>query len=398
MARNKNHVNITSPLLRFHKIFDILKLFARTCGINVFAEDFRFGRITFAIFNMVQLIIALNAYTLWDSISKGKFAFALQNVCIMNTGIQSYAKLVTSVYYQKMIRYVCAEIDFMYRTYENEGRHYVKCLNESLNLLIRITIFMFKLYAVLTVAEIAVPLYYQLYRKERLPIFDVIIPLVDPATDWGFMIHQICTGIATTLTGFGNFAADTSAIMMLVHTRLMSRIIKCKFDDLDEVIRETPREQRNTEHMVKDILEWHQRYLKFTQANSTLMYWGIFIEITAAYISIIFNMVSIFIGGWTVAPIYLFASYCLLLGFCSMGNLIEVSNEELTTNIYDCMWYELSVPEQKLLLIMLNQSQKPNGISLGGLAPLSLNTAVQLTKSIYTVAMLIHSYLSRQNS
>ncbi|XP_061388019.1 odorant receptor 67d-like [Musca vetustissima] len=68
-------------------------------------------------------------------------------------------------------------------------------------------------------------------------------------------------------------------------------------------------------------------------------------------------------------------------------------NDDITDIVYDCKWYDLSVSEQKMVLIMLRVSQNPPIMTIGDLMPLSMNTALQLTKSIYTIAMLLNEFV-----
>lgn len=62
--------------------------------------------------------------------------------------------------------------------------------------------------------------------------------------------------------------------------------------------------------------------------------------------------------------------------------------------IYNSSWYNMTVSEQKMILTMLRVSQQATGISIGGVKPLTLNTALQLTKSVYTLSMLLQRFLN----
>ena len=61
--------------------------------------------------------------------------------------------------------------------------------------------------------------------------------------------------------------------------------------------------------------------------------------------------------------------------------------------IYDSNWYQLTVMEQKMIIIMLREAQQAEGMSIGGMAPLSLSTALQLTKTFYTFSMMLRNFL-----
>ena len=61
--------------------------------------------------------------------------------------------------------------------------------------------------------------------------------------------------------------------------------------------------------------------------------------------------------------------------------------------IYDSNWYQLTVMEQKMIIIMLREAQQAEGMSIGGMAPLSLSTSLQLTKTFYTFSMILRNFL-----
>ncbi|XP_061388017.1 odorant receptor 67d-like [Musca vetustissima] len=182
-------------------------------------------------------------------------------------------------------------------------------------------------------------------------------------------------------------------ILIIVHIPLMKNILKLKFNELDEMLELHPRDREKTEPMLKAIFQWHQKYILITEAIQQLFFWIIFIQIFFATLSVVATIVCQFLNVWAVAPVLLVYSFVILYFYCGLGNLVDISNDDLTNIIYDCKWYELSPTEQKMVLIMLRVSQKPPTMTIGNMMPLSMNTALQLTKSIYTAAMLLHNFV-----
>ncbi|KAI9580635.1 hypothetical protein GQX74_013543 [Glossina fuscipes] len=72
--------------------------------------------------------------------------------------------------------------------------------------------------------------------------------------------------------------------------------------------------------------------------------------------------------------------------FLDLNEILEETNErEKNDNAIDIIytvshWYELKVPEQKMILIMLSKSQKPIELTVGQILPLSVSTALKVTK------------------
>jgi len=63
----------------------------------------------------------------------------------------------------------------------------------------------------------------------------------------------------------------------------------------------------------------------------------------------------------------------------------------------NCLWYELPVKEEKLIILMIAKAQKEVCLTAADMAPLSMNTALQLTKGIYSFSMMLMNYLGKDN-
>lgn len=71
-----------------------------------------------------------------------------------------------------------------------------------------------------------------------------------------------------------------------------------------------------------------------------------------------------------------------------------LQNEEFTDSIYThCVWYELPVVEQKLFVLMLAKAQTELALTAMDVVPLSMATALQLTKGVYSFSMMLITYL-----
>ncbi|XP_037943818.1 odorant receptor 67d-like [Teleopsis dalmanni] len=72
--------------------------------------------------------------------------------------------------------------------------------------------------------------------------------------------------------------------------------------------------------------------------------------------------------------------------------LIDIS-EEIEYEIYNISWYNLSVSQQKVVRLILMQSQQPNQMMLAGVMPLSVATALQITKTLYSTFMMMVEFI-----
>ncbi|XP_030386973.1 odorant receptor 67d-like [Scaptodrosophila lebanonensis] len=80
------------------------------------------------------------------------------------------------------------------------------------------------------------------------------------------------------------------------------------------------------------------------------------------------------------------------------GAIYNERNNEVRDSIYnECLWYEMSVIEQKIVLIMLMKSQNTINLSVGRVMDLSMATALSVTKAIYSYAMVIYNFLQKDS-
>ncbi|XP_015043125.2 uncharacterized protein Or67d isoform X1 [Drosophila pseudoobscura] len=124
----------------------------------------------------------------------------------------------------------------------------------------------------------------------------------------------------------------------------------------------------------------------------------LFVQLSTNCVSILCTISCIFIGAWPAAPIYLVYSFIVMYSFCGLGTIVETSNEDFSKEIYaNCLWYELPVKEQRLVILMLAKSQHEISLTAADVMPLSMSTALQLTKGIYSFSMMLITYLGYES-
>ncbi|XP_073836334.1 odorant receptor 67d-like [Musca autumnalis] len=383
------------PSQHFSKYLRIVEIFAICCGTNIFRPDFKFNALTWFLIGVIATFFMFTSYTMYVGVViEHDYTTILQSLCVTGSATQGTAKLISGLSQAACIRSLLSEILIMYEEYERQDERYLYYLRSTLSLLKRAVFALLLIYSVQTIGVLAVPLYYHLVRDERIDIIRLLVPGIDKNTPFGFSTYHFYHTCCVCFASFGNFANDTLMVLLVVHIPLMKNILKLKFDHLDEVLQQHPRNPERTEPLLREIFQWHKKEITFVQRVTKTFFWVIFVQIFASTLAIICIIVCQFLGVWPAAPVYMMYCFAILYLFCGFGNLVQNSNDDLTTIIYDCNWYELTVREQKMILIMLRESQYPTSMSVGGIMPLSLNTALQLTKTIYTAAMILNEFVN----
>ncbi|XP_011296015.2 odorant receptor 67d-like [Musca domestica] len=384
-----------TPSQRFSNFVRVVKIFAIVCGANIFRPDYRLNALTWFVIGVIATFFIFTSYTMYVGVViDNDYTKILQLLCVTGSAIQGATKLVNGLYHASLIRSLIAEILTMYEEYECKDQRYIKYLEHTLSLIKRAVFSLLNIYSIQTIGVLAVPLFYHLLLGQQIDIIALLVPGIDKHTDFGFYTYQFYHFCVVGFASFGNFANDTLMVLLIVHVPLMKNILKLKFDALDEVLKEYPRDVDRTEPLLREIFQWHQKSTMFAQNCTDTFFWVIFVQIFASTLAIICIMVCQFLGVWPAAPVYMMYCFAIMYMFCGLGNLIEISNDDLTRIIYDCNWYELTVTEQKMILLMLRKSQQAPTMTVGGFMPLSMNSALQLTKTIYTAAMILNEFVN----
>lgn len=64
----------------------------------------------------------------------------------------------------------------------------------------------------------------------------------------------------------------------------------------------------------------------------------------------------------------------------------------MADGIFCSNWYEMTIPEQKMLMVMLQKSQEPIYISAGGFFNISLETFVYIIKTGFSFFTFLYSF------
>ncbi|XP_037822881.1 odorant receptor 67d-like [Lucilia sericata] len=379
----------------FKNLFNFSRIFARLCGCDVINVNYKMHWKTLAIFILMNMALGSLFYSNYvEVIVKGDVYNLLKTTSVVGTGVQGYAKFINVIKQKNNFRFVYNEILDMYETCELKSHAYTKWLAYNLALIKKLLLITFLIALMTSVGVIIVPIYMLIFMNKRVDVLPFAWPFIDGSTDIGFYITLVGHISCVIFGGYGNFANDSWLFIFASHVTLMKNVLKCKFDDLDEILKEFPKDPKKSKEPLDDIFKWHQKYLIFCNTIRDTFFWVIFIQIGFEFLGIICTIVCMFLDIWPPAPVYLIYLYSLLISYCSLGNLVELSNDDVIEMIYNSCWYNLTVSEQKMILIMLRESQKSKGISIGGVAPLSMNTALQITKTVYTMTMMLMESLN----
>ncbi|XP_065361809.1 odorant receptor 67d-like [Calliphora vicina] len=379
----------------YEKVFNFTRVISEICGADVVREDYKMTWVTWSLIGLVNGAIAFTFYTMYVGVAiNNDWSEILKCLCMFCTGLQAYAKLINGLKCKDKFCFLHNEINGIYSTYELKTKNYHKLLKQSISLVKKLISILLGIVILVSIAIVGTPIFYMLFFKERIFIMPFLFPYIDYTTDFGYYFTSAVHVVCVFFGAFGNFVSDSWCFVFAAHIPLIKDILQAKFKELDTILEEEAPDADKVMDLLMDIFKWHQKYIVFCNTVKNLFFWVIFVQVSMEFVSIVCTIVCIFLGIWPAAPVFLVYSFVLFYFHCALGNLVETSNDDVISMIYDCCWYNLSVSQQKMLLIMLRESQQAEGMSIGGVAPLSMSTALQLTKTIYTFSMMFREFLN----
>ncbi|XP_055691173.1 putative odorant receptor 83c [Lutzomyia longipalpis] len=143
-------------------------------------------------------------------------------------------------------------------------------------------------------------------------------------------------------------------------------------------------------NLLQKILKKHVEMLKAVNAFNQSFKFMSFMQIIMSTILFFTMLFSIQMFQKQFAIHFAFAAVSLQLVFvCVFGEVIRTESEAIFDNLYQTNWYELSVKEQKVVLMIMMNSTNPISIKAGGMYDINLMTLVQILKLSLSYSAMI---------
>ncbi|XP_061397605.1 odorant receptor 67d-like [Musca vetustissima] len=380
---------------RFKAIVRITKICADICGANVLEHDYHINIRTVLVFMVITLSFGFMSYTIYDGfVVQDDWKIILQVLSIGGgTLVQGFVKLLNCILEQKNFRYLLGELYDIYEDYELKHIGYQRSLNKGIHLLSYIMKLCAFIVALLVLGMTIMTVIRSLVFNANDLIVQCLVPFVDATTPKGFFWTCAIQVVFIAVGGFGFYAGDMAFFTPVTQIVTFRDILRCKFQDLNEILLTFPANEKKSTEMLKDIIQFHQRYMKFLATTQDSYFMVILVQIATYSMGIVCTIFCILLGTWPGGYVYM--TYCLVMMYvyCGIGTLVYVTNDGIIDSCYnDVNWYDLSVSQQKLLRIMLRMAQNTPGLTIGSVLPLSMNTGLQVTKSIYSMAMMLFQF------
>ncbi|XP_053946601.1 odorant receptor 67d-like [Anastrepha ludens] len=371
----------------YHKILSVICFSSRLIGADIVSKDFKINSKTFIVMGFIVAYYLFSVHMISKYVATD-WTVLLDVFSPVSCTTQGLVKFVSALMYPKLYRQLSLELLDIYEKYEVMGKKYELKLLEWNRSMKKILIVCGIVYSLTSLLILCTPLVLYIFKGERHLILLCQVPGFDVTTSHGYMVNNAFNTACVLIAAFGLYAGDLYLLLFLTHSIFFNDIFTLKVSDLHEVMQQNGKDKRITK-MVDDIVEWHQYYLAFNDNCNLIFFWTISAHIICTTLGILSTLLIIMLKDWPGAYVYLFVCFLWLYMYCILGTRVEICNDQFCRGIYDINWYGLDVRNQNTIRLMLMQSQAPRNITIAGVEPLSVSTALKITRTIYSLVMMV---------
>nr|QKN21376.1 odorant receptor [Bactrocera dorsalis] len=375
------------PSDMYYKLLSVIRFCSRIIGVDITAEDYKINLNTYFVIAAIIIYCLCSVNTIRKYIATD-WTVLLDVSSPISCTIQGLVKLMSALFYPKLYRKLTLDIGKIYEKYQEMGREYEEKLHTWNRSMKKLLIGCAIVYFVTGLLLLFTPVVMYVLKGERHLIWLCEVPGFERDSLYGYWVNNAFSVICVFIGCFGLYAGDVYLIIFLTHSMFFYDILALKINDLHKLIEEDNHADRQTE-LVNDIVEWHQYYLDFNDKCNLLFFWTISAHIICTTAGILSTLLIIMLKDWPGAYTYLFVCFLWLYMYCILGTRVEICNDQFCTGVYDINWYALDVRNQNTIRLMLMQSQAPRNITIAGVEPLSVSTALKITRTIYSLVMMV---------
>ncbi|KAJ6635265.1 Odorant receptor 67d [Pseudolycoriella hygida] len=234
------------------------------------------------------------------------------------------------------------------------------------------------------------PVYAYVNNDELVQLIPMQFPFIDQSNTTGFIIANMIM-VKLGLWAFtGSVGFDLYLARLIDSYCALVKLLQYDIIEFAEMSREgsgVSRHYRKT--FLRNFLLKCQDKDRFIQNINDVYADVIFKQFSCVYMSMVFTIYAIirnkWYSGFGIVVFFLVEIYIL----CFLGTTIKNENDKFCHAIYDMPWYDYSLSEQRIIQILLHSSQNTMELWIGVFAPLNVETAVEITKSIYSTSTMI---------
>ncbi|KAL1399236.1 hypothetical protein pipiens_002236 [Culex pipiens pipiens] len=377
-----------------YEMYDYNLLFIRWLadfsGVDMMVENYRFNYRT-GICVAVTLMGAINSTYSFVYYYPDYYKMC-EVVVLFGIIIQGVPKLYFGYIHRDFYKLQYGRLRTLHYKYRNHEK-----LNANLLLLMERIHVLSKLLAIVFIfgglGYSIYPMYMYWANNERVLMVAMRLMWIDADSYTGYIVTSAVQMVMIVITCTGLSAADTVILLFVANLSAYVEVFTDELNQLNAMLSAVDRDEEVIRCQVRKICSQHQDIIEYESdldERYIVICFGLAIgAVTTMTVSIFLVYMTNFIPGYALVV----ASFFQLLEFCLLGTVLTVKNEEIIEAIYSTNWYLLPEQERRCFALMLHKSQNFTEMTIGGFAPLNLETFVAIMNRIYSYFMMLISFI-----
>ncbi|XP_037040286.1 odorant receptor 67d-like [Bradysia coprophila] len=220
---------------------------------------------------------------------------------------------------------------------------------------------------------------------ELVPFVPIEIMLVDQSVLWGYIVVScimITLGVYAIL---GTEYMGLAFVFLIINYSPRVDLLEIDIEELNDLWSDTSTSTLAHRHLfLRNICRKCIDIREYIAEIKNIFDDKMYIFFVFAYLSQILCMYQVRVNNWIPGYALAIGFFIEMIFYCLMGTKVTMENERTCHIIAQSKWYTYDLKSQKMMTMLLNSVMNSDELWIGPIAPLSVYTATEIVKSIYT--------------
>uniref|UniRef100_A0A240SXZ7 Odorant receptor n=1 Tax=Lutzomyia longipalpis TaxID=7200 RepID=A0A240SXZ7_LUTLO len=218
----------------------------------------------------------------------------------------------------------------------------------------------------------------------------ILIPYLEPSINMIFyqILQFICFLI---LTGW-IITSDLSIVFIEFYVISFMKSINRMITSLSDL----SQDKKKYSHNLLQILEKHVVMLRILRTFNEAVKLISLVQLFMSILLLLSIFLSIQANNEEIGMYITFASITLTLAMlCVFGQMIQTQTMDIFDNLYQTNWYDFTLYDQTILLLMMTNSCKAIGLKAAGMYDVNLTSFVEILKISFSYSVIVLTFAGK---
>ncbi|XP_062556101.1 putative odorant receptor 83c [Armigeres subalbatus] len=369
-----------------HKAYENVLLELNGVARNYLGMDALYLDFSFVNPRFIALLIIMTTFMYADieaAILSGDVGGFAYNIAVLGFGVQGFAKFDAYVYRKKLMQ------DLLWRgsafMERNKGIDRLReILIDNATVILLLKRFYFKLYGTAFTLIATFGIIVSIISGERLLTFGYQFSFLDTSEWLGYCLTYFYQVLGLLMVIISSCCNDILMVAVYVGAMAMYDCIMSDLRELSKVsqLEKTLANKRIAKDLMNSIIKQHQDVLQLLNLSNDVYSSYFLMSLACMTGTLAILLIALVWVRWYAAIVICVVASSQIFTLCLLGTLLLMKSDDLIVKIYATTWYDLDLPVQKSLSLMLMNSQHFKEISYR-LGVMNMETFLQSHKMIY---------------